>query len=155
MKIVVSACLMGEDCKYNGLDNYNRGLVESIEKAGCEVVLVCPEVFGGLPVPREPAEIVDGVVRTRSGRPVDREFRMGAQRALDICEQAGGPSEVALVVLQDRSPSCGVGRIYDGTFGGQLVAGNGVFADLLLAHGYNVIPASTFDPKLFIGDVNE
>ena len=148
MKIVVSACLMGEDCKYNGLDNYNRELVEAIEKAGCEVVLVCPEVFGGLPVPREPAELVNGVVRTKSGRPVDQDFRFGAQRALDICEQAGGPGEVSLVVLQDRSPSCGVGRVYDGTFSGQLVAGNGVFADLLLQHGYNVIPASAFRPEM-------
>ena len=109
---------------------------------------MCPEVFGGLPVPREPAEIVDGVVRTRSGRPVDREFRAGAQRALDMCEQAGGPGEIAMVVLQDRSPSCGAGRIYDGTFGGQLVSGNGVFVDLLLAHGYNVVRASEFKPSM-------
>ena len=148
MKIVVSACLMGEDCKYNGLDNYNRELVEAIERADCEVVLVCPEVFGGLPVPREPSELVNGVVCTKSGRPVDREFRAGAQRALDICEQAGGPSEIPLVVLQDRSPSCGVGRVYDGSFSGQLVAGNGVFADLMIEHGYNVIPASAFKSEM-------
>lgn len=148
MKIVVSACLMGEDCKYNGLDNYHRELVEAIERTGCEVVLVCPEVFGGLPVPRDPAEIVDGEVRTRSGVSVDRAFRMGAQRALDICEQAGDPDEVALCVLQDRSPSCGTGRVYDGSFSGRLVPGNGVFADLLLKRGYRVIPASSFRPEM-------
>ena len=84
MKIVVSACLMGESCKYNGLDNYHRALVEACERTGTEVVLVCPEVFGGLPTPRKPSEIVNGEVRTCEGTSVDREFRQGAQRAL-IC----------------------------------------------------------------------
>ena len=64
MKIVVSACLMGESCKYNGLDNYHRELVEACERTGTEVLLVCPEVFGGLPTPRKPSEIVNGEVRT-------------------------------------------------------------------------------------------
>lgn len=148
MKVVVSACLMGEDCKYNGLDNYHRALVEAIERAGCEVVLVCPEVFGGLPVPREPAELVDGTVRTKSGASVDRAFRVGSQRALSVCQEAGGPGEVALVVLQDRSPSCGVGRVYDGTFMGRLTSGNGVFAEELIRRGYRVVPASAFDPDM-------
>lgn len=145
MKIVVSACLMGESCKYNGLDNYHRELVEACERTGTEVLLVCPEVFGGLPTPRKPSEIVNGEVRTCEGVSVDREFRLGAQRALDICEQAGGPEEIAAIILQDRSPSCGAGRIYDGTFSGKLAAGNGVFVDLLLRNGYRVIPASEFD----------
>lgn len=89
MKIVVSACLMGESCKYNGLDNYHRALVEACERTGTEVLLVCPEVFGGLPTPRKPSEIVNGEVRTCEGVSVDREFRLGAQRALAMCEQAG------------------------------------------------------------------
>ena len=87
MKIVVSACLMGESCKYNGLDNYHRALVEACERTGTEVLMVCPEVFGGLPTPRKPSEIVNGEVRTCEGTSVDREFRLGAQRALDMCEQ--------------------------------------------------------------------
>lgn len=99
MKIVVSACLMGESCKYNGLDNYHRELVEACERTGTEVLLVCPEVFGGLPTPRDPSEIVDGEVRTCEGTSVDREFRLGAERALDMCEQAGGPSQIAAVRL--------------------------------------------------------
>ncbi|MFR3925988.1 MAG: DUF523 domain-containing protein [Collinsella sp.] len=78
MKIVVSACLMGESCKYNGLDNYHRELVEACERTGTEVLLVCPEVFGGLPTPRKPSEIVNGEVRTCEGISVDREFRLGA-----------------------------------------------------------------------------
>lgn len=148
LKIVVSACLMGEDCKYNGLDNYASALVEAVERTGTEVVLVCPEMFGGLPCPREPAEIVDGVVRDRTGKVVDDAFRRGAQRALDICEQAGGPAEIAFCVLQDRSPSCGVGRVYDGSFSGRLVPGNGVFADALVSRGYCVVPASEFKPEM-------
>ena len=148
MKIVVSACLMGESCKYNGLDNYHRELVEACERTGTEVLLVCPEVFGGLPTPRKPSEIVNGEVRTCEGTSVDREFRLGAERALDMCEQAGGPEEIVACILQDRSPSCGAGHIYDGTFSGTLTAGNGVFVDLLLRHGYRVIPASEFDPSM-------
>lgn len=72
MKIVVSACLMGESCKYNGLDNYHRELVEACERTGTEVLLVCPEVFGGLPTPRKPSEIVNGEVCTCEGVSVDR-----------------------------------------------------------------------------------
>lgn len=148
MKIVVSACLMGESCKYNGLNNYHRALVEACERTGTEVLLVCPEVFDGLPTPRKPSEIVNGEVRTCEGISVDREFRLGAERALDMCEQAGGPSEIAACVLQDRSPSCGAGLVYDGTFSGKLTPGNGVFVDLLLRNGYRVIPASEFDPSM-------
>ena len=65
-----------------------------------------------------------------------------------MCEQAGGPEEIVACILQDRSPSCGVGRIYDGTFSGTLTPGNGVFVDLLLRHGYRVIPASEFDSSM-------
>ena len=89
MKIVVSACLMGESCKYNGLDNYHRELVEACERTGTEVLLVCPEVFGGLPTPRKPSEIVNGEVCTCEGVSVDLEFRLGAQRALDIVVNTG------------------------------------------------------------------
>ena len=142
-------CLLdGRELQVYGLDNYHRALVEACERTGTEVLLVCPEVFGGLPTPRKPSEIVNGEVRTCGGTSVDREFRLGAQRALDICEQAGGPSEIAACVLQDRSPSCGVGQIYDGSFSGTLTTGNGVFVDLLLRHGYRVIPASEFDPSM-------
>ena len=120
----------------------------TFEDRNGDSLTLCPEVFGGLPTPRKPSEIVNGEVRTCEGISVDREFRLGAQRALDMCEQAGGPEEIAACILQDRSPSCGAGRIYDGTFSGTLTAGNGVFVDLLLRHGYRVIPASEFDPSM-------
>ena len=112
MKIMVSACLLGENCKYNGGNNYNEKVMEYIK--GHEVISVCPEVLGGLPTPRVPSEIVGGVVTTKDGRNVDSEFRLGAEIALKKALE----EEVDLVILQSRSPSCGVKQIYDGSFSG-------------------------------------
>lgn len=126
MKIMVSACLLGENCKYNGGNNYNQKLQECLE--GHEVISVCPEVLGGLPTPRVPSEIVGGVVMSRDGRCVDREFHLGAELALKKAVE----EDVELVVLQSRSPSCGAVQIYDGTFSGRKKDGQGVFAKLLL-----------------------
>ena len=148
MKILVSACLLGVACKYSGGDNVCPALLNAVQHSGHTFIPICPEVYGGLPTPRKPSEIVNGEVRTCEGASVDREFRLGAERALDMCEQAGGPEEIAACILQDRSPSCGAGRVHDGTFSGTLTAGNGVFVDLLLRHGYRVIPASEFDPSM-------
>ena len=132
MKIVVSACLLGENCKYSGGNNRSEALLALLE--GHEVIPVCPEVLGGLPVPRVPAEIVDGVVINRDGISVDAEFRRGAAEALEICRR----EKPDLVILQPRSPSCGVGAVYDGTFGGKLVPGNGIFAALAAENGFRV-----------------
>lgn len=133
MKILVSACLLGENCKYNGKNNYSERVAAYV--AGHEVIPVCPEVLGGLPTPRDPSEIVDGVVTNRKGVSVDRQFRDGAEKALRIAEE----NEIDLAILQSRSPSCGVNQIYDGTFTGHLIPGQGVFAELLLQHGYRVM----------------
>ena len=133
MVIGVSACLLGENCKYSGGNNYSERVMEYIK--GHEVVSICPEVLGGLPIPRDPAEIVDGVVRHKDGNSVDKEFRDGAKKALEILKDKGAE----LVILQSRSPSCGVDSIYDGTFSGKLIPGNGVFVELLKAEGFNVI----------------
>lgn len=135
MKIVVSACLLGENCKYSGGNNRNERLLALL--CGHEVIPVCPEVLGGLPVPRIPAEIVDGVVKNRDGFSVDQEFRRGAAAALDICIR----EKPDLVILQPRSPSCGVGTVYDGTFSGKLIPGNGVFAALASENGFLVANA--------------
>lgn len=135
MKIMVSACLLGENCKYNGGNNRSEAVLKFLE--GHEVISVCPEVMGGLPVPRESAEIVDGVVRVAGGRSVDSEFRRGAQLAL---EQAMNES-IDCAVLQSRSPSCGVNQIYDGSFTGNKIAGSGVFAEMLMNAGIRVIDA--------------
>ncbi len=135
MKVLVSACLLGENCKYNGGNNYNTKVIEFIR--GNEVIAVCPEVLGGLSVPRKPAEITDGTIMTEDGTSVDREFREGAALAL---RQALN-EKVDMAVLQSRSPSCGVNQIYDGTFSGKLTEGQGVFAEMLKTAGIKVFDA--------------
>lgn len=135
MKILVSACLLGKNCRYNGGNNLNQGVLEFIE--GHEVIGVCPEQLGGLSTPRLPAEIVAGVVTNKEGVSVDNEFRKGAQEALAVALE----NKVDLAILQSRSPSCGVKEIYDGSFSGKKIKGQGVFAKLLSARGIKVLDA--------------
>lgn len=135
MKILVSACLLGKNCKYNGGNNLNQRVLDFIE--GHEVIGVCPEQLGELSTPRLPAEIVDGVVTNKEGVSVDAEFRKGAQAALAVALE----NKVDLAILQSRSPSCGVKEIYDGSFSGKKIKGQGVFAKLLSAHGIKVLDA--------------
>ena len=132
MKIMVSACLLGRRCKYNGGDNFNEALARFLE--GHEVVPVCPEVAGGLPVPRRRSEIVSGAVMNDAGESVDAAFRAGAAECLQIAKDEG----IDLAILQPRSPSCGVKQVYDGSFSGRLVDGSGVFAALLKENGFRV-----------------
>lgn len=133
MKIAVSACLLGENCKYNGGNNYNKKLVDFVKDH--EVIALCPEVLGGLPIPRLPAEIVNGLVKQENGKSVDDEFKKGAKKALDTVKK----NKVDLVILQSRSPSCGVNNIYDGSFTGKLIEGRGVFAKILMENNIKVI----------------
>ena len=133
MKILVSGCLLGENCKYNGGNNYSEKVAEYIK--GHEVISVCPECLGGLPTPRVPAEIVNGVVTNREGQNVDAEFRKGAEIALEIAQK----EQIDVAILQSRSPSCGVKQIYDGTFSGTRIDGQGVFARLLNENGFKII----------------
>lgn len=140
MKIMVSACLLGENCKYNGGNNLSEKVVKFIE--GHEVISVCPEVMGGLPTPRIPSEIVNGVVTAADGRNVDAEFRKGAQIGLELAKE----NDVDLVILQSRSPSCGVKQVYDGTFSGNKIDGQGIFVQLLIENGYKVIDVEDLEP---------
>ena len=133
MKIMVSACLAGKNCKYNGDNNRNEKIRALF--ADNEVILVCPEVMGGLPTPRVPAEIVNGVVINRDGISVDAEYHRGAEQVLRIAKR----EKPKLIILQSRSPSCGVKQRYDGSFSGTLVNGSGVTAELLIRNGFNVI----------------
>jgi uncharacterized protein YbbK (DUF523 family) len=128
IKIFVSACLLGENCKYDGGNNYNGKVAEFIK--GHDVITMCPEVAGGVP-----AEIVDGVVENKLGESVDENFKTGAQKVMqEILEQG-----IDLAILQSRSPSCGVNEIYDGTFTGRKIKGQGVFAKMLIEHGIKVV----------------
>ena len=133
MKIMVSACLAGENCKYNGGNNRNEKVLSLMEKH--EVITVCPEQMGGLPTPRVPSEIRDGVVTARDGRIVDHEFRTGAAKCLEIALR----ERPDLIVLQSRSPSCGVKERYDGTFTKTIVKGAGVTAQLLMENGFRCV----------------
>ena len=135
MRILVSACLLGENCKYSGGNNYDQAVVDFVQ--GHRVIPVCPEVLGGLPIPRSPAELVDGVVINKVGISVDEQFRAGAEKALAIAKQNGAE----LAILQSRSPSCGVKEIYDGSFTGRKIPGQGVFAEMLQQAGIPALDA--------------
>ena len=144
MKIVVSACLLGENCKYNGGNNFSEDVKRLIE--GHIVVPVCPEMMGGLPCPRPSGEIVDGEVINILGVSVDEEYRKGAEAAMALVKKLN----VDAAVLQPRSPSCGAGSIYDGTFSKKLIPGNGVFAEMLIRDGFKIKENSSTDYVLLV-----
>ena len=132
MAVVVSACLLGEKCKWDGGTNFSPEV--AVLAAGRNVIPVCPETAGGLPVPRLPAEIREGSVVRRDGVSVDAAFRGGAEKCLAHCAGA----EIDCAILKARSPSCGSGQVYDGSFSGRLVPGDGVFAAMLKEKGIPV-----------------
>ena len=133
MKIVVSACLLGRNCKYNGGNNLNERVIEYV--CGKDVIEVCPEVLAGLGTPRIPIEIVDGVIMSRDGRCVDGALREAIAKILDGLRG----EEIECAILKSRSPTCGVKQVYDGTFSGVLVDGMGALAEALANAGYKVI----------------
>lgn len=124
-KIIVSACLLGENCKYNGGNNKCDDIIALAEKF--EIIPVCPECFGGLPIPRVPSEIKDGRVYSKTGEDLTEAFLSGAEQTLYIAKEANAPC----AVFKENSPSCGFGKIYDGTFSGNKIDGNGITAQLL------------------------
>lgn len=132
MKILISACLLGLPCRYDGASK-PQPWAEALA-ARHELVPVCPEQLGGLPTPRHPSERRGEQVVMRSGSDVTAQYRRGAESALALCRLLG--CEAA--ILKERSPSCGHGEIYDGSFSGTLTAGNGVTAALLLENGIPV-----------------
>ena len=132
-KILVSGCLLGENCKYNGGNNYNPRVVEFLK--GKEVISICPEIMAGMGCPRNPIEIVDGVLTDCHGKNVDSLIR---KSVMEIMERIRD-EEIQCAILQSRSPTCGVNQVYDGTFSGKLIPGSGVFAKSLMDAGYRVI----------------
>ena len=137
-RYVVSACLAGLPCRYDGRTNL-KPEVAALVASGLAVP-VCPEELGGLPTPRTPSELRDGRVVAADERDVTAEFTAGAEAALYIAEEYG----CCAAVLKARSPSCGCGRIYDGTFSRTLIDGNGLFAELLLKKGFEVFTEETW-----------
>jgi uncharacterized protein YbbK (DUF523 family) len=130
--VLVSACLAGRACRYNATAAPHPAALALVEQG--RAVLVCPEVLGGLPVPREPMERHQGRAVGASGADHTGAFLAGARRALDICRKHG----CVRAILKSRSPSCGCGQVYDGSFSGRLVPGDGFFAALLKENGVDV-----------------
>ena len=135
MKVLVSACLLGENCKYNGGNNYNAAVADFVK--GKEVLTICPEMMAGMGCPRTPIEIVDGVLMDRNGNNVDAAMREAIEKAMEMIRK----EDIRCAVLQSRSPTCGVNQIYDGSFSGKLINGSGLFAQALKDAGYQVIDA--------------
>ena len=135
MKILISACLLGENCKYNGGNNYNPAVAEFVKKQ--DVLPICPEMMAGMGCPRTPIEIVDGVLMDRNGNNVDAAMREAVVQAMEMIRK----ENIQCAVLQSRSPTCGVNQIYDGSFSGKLIPGSGVLAQALKDEGYRVIDA--------------
>jgi uncharacterized protein YbbK (DUF523 family) len=130
--LIVSACLAGVHCRYDGGTKPDERVMRLVAQG--KAVPVCPEQLGGLPTPRLPAEQVGERVVNRQGVDVTAQFRRGAEEALQIARLAG----VSEAILKARSPSCGSGSVYDGTFSNRLVEGDGVFARLCKENGITV-----------------
>ncbi len=141
MKIAVSACLLGHNCKYNGGNNRSQAVLDYIK--GHEVIPVCPEVTGGLPIPRIPVELRDGKAINANGENVTEFFRKGVEKTM---EKLAGET-IDLAILQPRSPSCGCKQIYDGTFTKTLIDGKGMFAQALAEAGIPMMDATEIPEK--------
>lgn len=134
--IIISACLCGCDCKYNGKNNKNESCVELLKRG--KAVLVCPEQLGGMTTPRVPSEILknDGKISviSKEGKDVSKEFKKGAKEALKIAKLV----DAKVAILKNGSPSCGSKYIYDGTFSGNKIKGEGITAKLFVENGIEV-----------------
>ncbi len=144
--ILVSACLLGVCCRYDGESKPNSEVIKLREKF--TLVPICPEVDGGLPTPRTPSERVGDRVLMRDGTDVTENYQRGAEEALRLARQLGCKA----AVLKARSPSCGKGQIYDGSFSGTLCQRHGVCAELLLEEGISVYTEDEID--LLLSDLS-
>lgn len=130
--ILVSACLLGVSCRYDGKSKPNENVIALKDRYN--IIPVCPEIMGGLPTPRTASEIQGCQVVMGDGTNVTKEYRKGAEEVLRLCRLFG----CKRAVLKEKSPSCGCGKVYDGTFSGKLIDGNGITAKLLMENGIEV-----------------
>ena len=140
---IVSACLLGVNCRYDGQNNYNEKIYKLFKKY--KLFPVCPEVLGGMEIPRNPCEIkiIDNKEKVFdiNGNERTNEFQIGARKVLDIAKLIN----IDGAILMDRSPSCGVNKIYDGTFNNNLITGMGITTKLLKENGFKVYATSDLD----------
>lgn len=137
LNILVSACLLGINCRYDGNSKFIEELKTLKEKHN--LIPICPEIYGGMKTPRQPSEIIDNKVLSKTGENVTDYFTKGADETLKLAKFF----DCQLAILKERSPSCGYGKIYDGSFSGILVDGNGLTADLLAKNGITIIGESS------------
>ena len=131
--ILVSACLLGDNCKYNGGNNYNQNVVDLVKNKN--VIKVCPEILANLPLPRKPVEISNDKIITKDKVDMTKLYMNSAKKAMqDIADK-----EIDLAILKANSPTCGSKYIYDGTFSHKLIEGNGIFAQMIKDKGILVI----------------
>ncbi|MBO4918640.1 MAG: DUF523 domain-containing protein [Erysipelotrichaceae bacterium] len=130
MKIGISACLAGDKVRYDGTDKKNEELLKILKDH--ELIKICPEMAAGFPVPRESLEIKDGKVYSSGGKDVTEKLKKGTLKCLEMIRDCD------MVILKERSPSCGTYRIYDGSFSGKLIEGQGLFTRLCLEHNIPV-----------------
>ena len=137
-KILISACLIGLNCKYNGGNNENSKLVELMKEK--DLIPICPEQLGGLKTPRASAERTQEKVLTKEGIDVTKEYQKGAEEVLKLAKKLN----IKKAILKSRSPSCGIDEIYDGTFSHTLIKRDGVTAELLKKNGIEVISSDRY-----------
>lgn len=147
MKIIVSACLLGENCRYDGNHNLIDDLTENLQNY--EIISVCPEVLGGLATPRPSAEIKDKRVIANDNTDVTKEFLEGAKKTLEIAKE----NNSKIAILKEKSPSCGSCKIYDGTFTRNLIDGEGVTTKLLRKN--NIVVLNELNYSVFIKQLEE
>ena len=124
IKVLISACLLGDNVKYSGGNNLTPELVTLLEKYNVKIVKICPECFAGLPIPRVPSEIRGDKVFSKDGWDITEEFLSGAEKTYQIAKR----KRVDFAILKERSPSCGNSFIYDGSFSGKVIQGQGLTA---------------------------
>lgn len=141
MKILVSACLLGRNCKYSGGNNRRESVIRYLQDK--EYIPVCPEVEAGMPVPRPPVEIRDGRVISIEGKDLDAVYRRGVAKVMEILQK----EEIGLAILKAKSPTCGVHEIYDGTFTGKKIPGQGLLAQALQEAGIPILDENDLEKQ--------
>ena len=134
--ILVSACLLGQSCRYDGKSKPCERVIAL--KDTYNLIPICPEVMGGLPTPRTPSEICGELVLMKDGRHVTENYNRGAQKALEIARE----NACTVAILKEKSPSCGSGLIHNGLFDGGLIEGDGITTKLLKSQGIRVLGES-------------
>jgi len=139
--IAVSACLIGNNTKYDGGNNYNQYVIDYLK--GKDYIVICPEVLGGMSTPRYPSEQIGNKIINTNNEDVTNYFNDGAIKTLDVIKA----NNITEVILKERSPSCGYKKVYDGSFSHTTIDGNGAFVKMLLAYDKNIIIHTESDIK--------